>query len=81
VRFEWRRDGQFGLGISVQDVDQLILLDRGDQTSSSFGISGEILAGNDPTNARLAECLEVKTGESVLGRDVFDDRYATGICR
>ena len=76
---ERRGYGQLGLRIPVQNVDELILLDRRNQACASLGITGKVLARNDPPHSRLAESLQMQAVEAVLGGEVLDDGDAAGI--
>lgn len=79
MRLQRTRDGQLRLGVTIQHVDKLILLDGRDQTSTTFRIAREELTGDYATNTRFAECFEMQTVKFIGGRLVLEDGDAAGI--
>ncbi len=81
MRLEGRRDGKLSLSISVEYIDELVLLRRRDETCATFGIATQVLAGNDSSDARFSKRLQVQAMESVLGRDILDDGDSARVAR
>lgn len=54
-----------------QDVDELVLLGRGDHDGTPFGVGSQVLAGHDAPYARLAVRLKVDRLEGVLVGEVL----------
>lgn len=79
VRLEGGRDGEAGGGVTVEHVDELLLLEGGDAERSAFGIDGEELAGHDAAATRLAEGLLVDLVEAVAVGGVLEDDEAAGV--
>ena len=76
VSLERRGYGEFGLGVAVENINELILLNRGDEACSALGICSKVLTWDDTAYARLPKCLQVDTREAVFGRKVLDDSDA-----
>lgn len=71
MSLEGGADCQGSLRIPVEDVNELVLLDRGNKAGSSLGVTSKILPRDDATYTRLAKCLQVDSNESVLWRLIF----------
>ena len=78
---ERRADGEGGLRVSVQDVNQLILLDRGDEARPALRVASKVLSGNYPPYAGLPERLKMDPGEAVLSRHILQDRNPSRVSR
>ena len=79
VGFQGTGNGEPGLRVPVEDVDQLLLLDGTNHHGSALGIDGQVLPGHDPPTSRLAERLHVDAVEGVLGAIVLQDHDPTRI--
>lgn len=79
VGLERGRDGEARGGVAVEDVDELLLLERGDAERAALGVDGEELAGYDAAAARLAEGLLVDLVEAVAVGGVLEDDEAARI--
>lgn len=79
VRLERRRDGEARGGVTVEDVDELLLLEGGDAEGAALGVDGEELAGDDAAAAGLAEGLLVDLVEAVAVGGVLEDDEAAGV--
>lgn len=79
VSLERGGNGEAGGGITVEDVDELLLLAGGDHDGSALGIDGEVLAGDNAAAAGLAEGLLVDLVEAVLVLLVLEDDDAAGV--
>mmetsp|Transcript_96811 Transcript_96811/g.270984 ORF Transcript_96811/g.270984 Transcript_96811/m.270984 type:complete len:956 (-) Transcript_96811:2-2869(-) len=81
VRLQGRGDGEPRRGVAVQDVDELLLLDGANHHGAALGVDGQVLAGHDPSAARLAVGLHVHLLENVLRPVVLEDHDPAGVGR
>lgn len=65
--------------ISVQDVDELVLLNGSDEACAAFRISGEVLSRDNAADAGLPKGFEVEAVELVQIWLVLEDSDTTGI--
>mmetsp|Transcript_36615 Transcript_36615/g.44736 ORF Transcript_36615/g.44736 Transcript_36615/m.44736 type:complete len:215 (-) Transcript_36615:25-669(-) len=68
VRFEGlqgTRNSQLVIGVAIQNIDKLLLLDCANHDGATFRVSSQILARYDPANSGLAESLLVDLDEAV----------------
>ena len=79
VRLERGRDGEARGGVAVEDVDELMLLERGDAERAALGVDGEQLAGDDAAAAGLAESLLMDLVEAVAVGGVLEDDEAARV--
>ena len=74
VRLEGRGDGEAGSGVAVEDVHELLLLDRADHHGAAARVGRHKLAGHNAAAAGLAVDLGVDPLEAALiGRVLHDD--------
>lgn len=66
VRFQRRRDGQLCISVTIDDVDEFLLLNCADHESSALWISREELSWNNSTATSLSEGLLVLLIEYVF---------------
>jgi hypothetical protein len=74
-----RGDCKLRLGVTVENIDQLVLLHGSDQTRTSFGIHSKILTWDNPANTRLSKCFQVDAVKTVLRRNIFNDCDTPGV--
>jgi hypothetical protein len=74
AHLEGRGDGETGGGVAVEDVHELLLLDRADHHGAAARVGRDKLAGHDAAAAGLAVDLGVDLLEAALiGRVLHDD--------
>ncbi len=73
VSLEGRRDGEFVVAVSIEDVDELLFLHRGQHEGSPLRVCGEVLSRYDASAAGLAVGLLVQFVQFVLLRVVGED--------
>ena len=81
MAFEWEQLRRLAtyLRVSVENIDELLLLDGRDHDGATLGIDGQVLARHDSTTSGLAEGLHVHALEQVLGRIVLEDDDPAGV--
>ena len=81
MAFEWEQLRRLAtyLRVSVENIDELLLLDGRDHDGATLGIDGQVLARHDSTTSGLAEGLHVHALEQVLGRIVLEDVDPAGV--
>lgn len=79
VSLERGGNGEAGSGITVEDIDELLLLTGSDHDGSALGIDGEVLSRDYTATAGLAEGLLVDLVEAVLVLLVLEDNDAAGV--
>lgn len=67
------------LCVTIEDVDELLLLDGTNHHGASLRIHSQILSRHDAPASGLAESLELHLHELVLGLVVLDDENATRV--
>mmetsp|Transcript_61106 Transcript_61106/g.157570 ORF Transcript_61106/g.157570 Transcript_61106/m.157570 type:complete len:936 (+) Transcript_61106:1023-3830(+) len=73
VRLQRRGDREPGRGVAVQDVHELLLLDRADHHRAALRVHGEVLSRHDAAAARLPVGLLVHLLEDVLLAIILED--------
>lgn len=79
VCLEGGGDCEAGGSVTIEDIDELLLLTGSDHDSTALGVYRNVLAGDDAAAARLAEGLLVDLVEGILLLVVLEDDDAAGV--
>lgn len=58
-------NGEFVVGVAIENVDELLFLDGADHNGAAFGVCGKVLTRHNASYSCLAKCFLVDLDESI----------------